>query len=60
MKEKISKMMQRLKSFKFPKVPYSALNTLAICMCVYLAGTRCGWLLHEPKMPAEIKKFRQL
>ena len=41
------------------KIPYAAINTLVMCLCVYAANSRCGWLLHQPEMPEEIKKFRK-
>jgi len=41
------------------KIPFAAINTLVMCLCVYAANSRCGWLLHQPEMPEEIKKLRK-
>lgn len=42
------------------KFSYATVNALVMCLCVYAANTRCGWLLHQPKMPDEMKKFGKM
>lgn len=51
----------KLKSVKtlLSKIPGTAVNVLVLCLCVYASNTRCGWLLHQPEMPREIKRFRR-
>lgn len=47
---------------KFPKkstISATAVNAFVMCLCFYAANTRCGFLLHEPQMPAEVKKFKR-
>lgn len=54
--EKVMKKMQNNKH----KFSYATVNALVMCLCVYAANTRCGWLLHQPKMPDEMKKFGKM
>lgn len=34
-------------------------NLLVMVMCVYSANVRCCWIVHQPEMPEEVKKFRR-
>lgn len=35
------------------------LSVFMMAMGVYAANTRCCWLLHQPKMPDEMKKLKR-
>lgn len=35
------------------------LNSFAMLILVYAAGTRCCWIGHQPEMPDEVRKFKR-
>lgn len=42
------------------KISMATANVFVMSLCVYAANTRCGWLLHQPPMPEEMRKFRRM
>lgn len=34
-------------------------HLLVMFMCVYSANVRCCWIVHQPRMPEEVKKFKR-
>ena len=45
--------------FKLPKKTSPVWSMLVMCLGVYVANTRCCWLLHQPEMPEDLKKFKR-
>lgn len=43
----------------FNRQMMSHLSAFVMAVGVYAANTRCCWLLHQPKMPDEMKKLKR-
>jgi len=39
---------------------FMMLNSLALIMVIQNVNVTCGWLMHQPEIPDEAKKFRKL
>lgn len=49
-----------MKLLKKIKMNPSVMNLFVMAIMVYAANTRCAWIGHQPKMPEEVRKFKEM
>lgn len=45
--------------FRINQSVLKSINLIVKAVCVYSANARCCWIVHQPKMPDEVKKFKR-